>query len=70
MGNLLGKPPGLTDLAEGIDQGDANDVNKKSLVRMWIGELPRANASPPALVGQTTENSFVRVYIPVRPPGE
>src|SRR5438132_13961675 len=49
------------------DQTDAQKVNEKSLVRLWVGDLPRANAKPPALVGQTTENTFVRVYIPVRP---
>jgi hypothetical protein len=60
----------LVARTEYVDQGDANDVNKKSLVRLWIGDLPRGNAAPPVLVGQTTENTFVRVYIPVRLPGE
>ena len=50
-----------------VPQDDAQKVNEKSLVRLWVGELPKANAKVPPLLGQTTENTFVRVYIPVRP---
>jgi hypothetical protein len=50
-----------------MDDKDAQSVNEKSLVRLWIGDLPKAGAKAPPLTGQTTENTFVRVYIPVRP---
>jgi hypothetical protein len=53
-----------TDYVENVD---AQTVNEKSLVRLWVGDLPKANAKAPPLTGQTTENTFVRVYIPVRP---
>jgi hypothetical protein len=53
-----------TDYVDGVD---AQTVNEKSLVRLWVGDLPKANAKAPPLTGQTTENTFVRVYIPVRP---
>ena len=49
-----------------VPQEDSQKVNEKSLVKLWVGELPRADATPPALAGQTTEDTFVRVYIPVR----
>jgi hypothetical protein len=50
-----------------VAQDNAQDVNQKSLVRLWVGDLPKANATAPAMTGQTTENTFIRVYIPVRP---
>jgi hypothetical protein len=50
-----------------VAQDEAQRVNEKSLVRLWVGDLPKANATAPAMTGQTTENAFIRVYIPVRP---
>ncbi len=57
----------LVARTEYVAQDDSQKVNEKSLVRLWSGELPKAGTKSPPLVGQTTENTFVRAYIPVRP---
>jgi hypothetical protein len=57
----------LVARTEFVPQGDSEKVNEKSLVRLWVGDLPKTGGKRPALVGQTTESTFVRVYIPVRP---
>jgi hypothetical protein len=55
-----------------LASGRADDLNKggSTPTRLWLGELPgkAANqATPPRLDGQMTQETYIRVYIPIKP---
>ena len=50
-------------------QGQAEDVtrNPTSVTRLWLGKLPGGGESRPSLAGNLKQDTYVRVFIPVRP---
>ena len=50
-------------------QGQAEDVsqNPTSVTRLWLGKLPNSGERRDRLVGTLKQDTYVRVYIPVRP---
>ena len=50
--------------------GPAEGVNSAPAMpsRLWLGQLPGSGAARPALAGTLAQDSYVRVFIPVRAP--
>jgi hypothetical protein len=34
---------------------------------MWLGELPQEGTEPPTLEGAMTQETYLRVFIPIQP---
>jgi hypothetical protein len=55
---------------DGVNQGrSAEDMTRDpaSPSRLWLGELPTGNKARPALQGTLKQETYVRVFIPVKP---
>jgi hypothetical protein len=58
---LVGRGPLVSDQAETVTQDGVSPG------RLWLGRLPAAGTERPALHGVLTQETYVRVYIPVKP---
>jgi hypothetical protein len=55
-----------TELRSGAASEIAADPGTPS--RLWLGSLPSSgNTQPPELVGMLRQETYVRVYLPIRP---
>ena len=59
---LVGRGPLVSDQSETVTQDGVSPS------RLWLGRLPGADGQRPALHGVLTQETYVRVYIPVTPP--
>jgi hypothetical protein len=50
------------------DSGRGKDVNAKALVQLWNDQLPKPREQCPELAGKITQETYIRVYIPVKAP--
>jgi hypothetical protein len=57
---LIARAPMLCDRAEDVS------THAASPSRLWLGELPGGERTRPALKGFITQETYLRVYIPVR----
>jgi hypothetical protein len=48
-------------------EGAAEDVStdKRSPTRLWLGQLPKAGSARPRMEGTLSQETFIRVFIPV-----
>jgi hypothetical protein len=58
---LVGRGPLVSDQSEAVTRGG------DSPSRLWLGRLPAAGTERPALHGVLTQETYVRVFIPVKP---
>jgi hypothetical protein len=51
-----------------MQQGPAEDVTKDAVspTRLWLGDLPTSGATRPPLAGTLRQETYVRVFIPLR----
>jgi hypothetical protein len=57
---LVGRAPSVTDRAETVTAGPSSPS------RLWLDALPGGGATRPALEGHLSQETYVRVFIPVR----
>lgn len=52
-----------------MQSGPASEVaaDPATPSRLWLGSLPQANNQPPELAGKLRQETYVRVYLPIRP---
>jgi hypothetical protein len=58
---VVGRVPHAEDVAEKVSEDGA------SASRVWLGELPEPGKPRPPLVGKLSQETYVRVFIPVAP---
>ena len=57
---LVARTALVTGSAETLSQDNSSPT------RLWLGELPGGKAARPPLAGQLTQETYVRVYIPIK----
>jgi hypothetical protein len=64
-------PPGTTGVRTAILVGKLarsdNEADRRPASHLWLGELPLSGKAPPTLPGTLTQETYIRVLIPVRP---
>src|SRR5205814_7472018 len=58
---LFGRLPRRHEAAETVTQDPANPS------RLWLGQLPGPNVKRPELLGTLKQDTYVRVYLPLKP---